>query len=502
MPSPKMRPGRSAGLLLHPTSLPGPFGIGDLGPAAFAWIDALVRAKQSWWQILPLGVTGYGDSPYQCYSAFAGNPVLISPELLVRDGLLVKADLDALRFEPGSVDYTKVIPTKAAMLDKAWNQFRGGAAPTLRGPFDKFVHQNESWLADFATYMALKDAHGGETWQKWPAPLRLRQAAALANARTQHADRIGRHQFLQFLFLRQWSALKEYARAKGVKVIGDAPIFVAGDSADVWANPELFLLDKTGRQTVDAGVPPDYFSATGQLWGNPIYDWAALKKTGYVWWIARLKMNLTQVDLVRLDHFRGFAAAWHVPSGSATAVLGKWVPGPGADLFHAVKKALGGLPLIAEDLGMITKDVDDLRDSFGLPGMRILQFAFSDPNNKYLPHNYDYNSVAYTGTHDNDTTRGWYANLNETDRDFVRRYVARDGSDVAWDMIRLAWGSTADLAIAPMQDVLDLGTDARMNTPSKPDGNWRWRMADGAFHERLIERLAEMTVLFGRSTTV
>ena len=497
MPSPKLRPGRSAGLLLHPTSLPGPFGIGDLGPAANAWLDALARAKQSWWQILPLGPTGYGDSPYQSYSAFAGNTALISPELLLRDGLLVQADLDALRTAPGPVDYLAVVPAKAAVLERAWERFRTGAAPKLRGPFDEFVH-GTAWLADFATYMALKDAHAGETWQKWPATLRLREPGALAEARTRLADRIGRHQFFQFLFACQWAGVKEYAKAKSVKVMGDAPIFVAGDSADVWANPGLFLLDKAGRQSVDAGVPPDYFSATGQLWGNPIYDWPALKKTGYAWWIARLKMNLTQVDLVRLDHFRGFAAAWHVPAGSATAVKGEWVPGPGADLFHALRKALGRLPLVAEDLGLITKDVDALRESLGLPGMRILQFAFSDPNNKYLPHNYDYNCVAYTGTHDNDTTRGWYAGLNETDRDFIRRYLARDGNDISWDFIRLAWASTADLAIAPLQDVLDLGPEARMNTPSVPEGNWSWRMPEGAFNDRLVDRLGELTTLYGR----
>ena len=301
------------------------------------------------------------------------------------------------------------------------------------------------------------------------------------------------------LFKGQWAALKAYATAKGVKIIGDAPIFVSGDSADVWANPELFLLNKDRGQTVEAGVPPDYFSATGQLWGNPIYDWKAVKRTGYAWWIARFKMNLTQVDLIRLDHFRGFAAAWHVPAGSATAVKGEWVPGPGADLFRVLRRELGALPLIAEDLGVITKDVEKLRDSLGLPGMRVLQFAFSDPNNKYLPHQYDYNCAVYPGTHDNDTTRGWYAGLTDSERDFVRRYLARDGSDIAWDLIRQAWSSTADLAIAALQDVLNLGTEARMNMPSKADGNWRWRFNDGELTESILERLAELTVLFGRA---
>lgn len=499
MPSPKIRSGRTSGLLLHPSSLPGPFGIGDLGPAAYSWVDALARAQQSWWQILPLGPTGHGDSPYQCFSAFAGNPALISPELLVRDGLLTEADVATAAFPPGRVDYGSTIPFKMGLLAHAWTRFCAGGATSLYPAFDEFRHQQGYWLTDYSLFMALKDAHGGSCWLEWPEPLRMRESAATAAASEKLAEKMSRHQFLQFLFFRQWISLRDYAHARGIKIIGDAPIFVAGDSADVWGNPQLFLLDAKRGQTVQAGVPPDYFSETGQLWGNPIYDWNAARQSGYGWWSARLAMSLTQVDLVRLDHFRGFAGAWHVPAGESTAIRGSWVPGPGADLFHKVQKDLGRLPLIAEDLGLITPDVDRLRETFGLPGMRVLQFAFSDPHNKYLPHNFETNTAVYTGTHDNDTTRGWFAGLKDDERDFVRRYLGRDGRDIAWDLIRTAWSSVADLAIAPVQDVLDLGGDARMNTPGKPDGNWQWRLADHALSDALVDRLAELTVLYSRN---
>jgi len=499
MASPKLRPARASGVLLHPTSLPGPFGIGDLGPTAHAWIDALTRARQVWWQILPLGPTGPGDSPYQCYSAFAGNPNLVSPELLVRDGLIRPNEWNAGALSAGAVDYDAVIRFKTAMLNRAWDNFRAGAAPALKSHFDDFNQRNANWLHDYAFFMALKDDQGGATWQEWPAPLRTRQRDALAVARSRLAERIARQQFWQFLFFRQWDGLRGHARERGIKIIGDAPIFVSGDSADVWANSHLFLLDAEHRQRFDAGVPPDYFSPTGQLWGNPIYDWEEAKKTGYAWWVARLRAALLQVDEVRLDHFRGFAAAWHIPSGSETAMTGEWVPGPGADLFHTLRREFGGLPLIAEDLGVITPDVEKLRDEFALPGMCVLQFGFSDPYNKYLPHNHPVNSVAYTGTHDNDTTRGWYTGLDDRDRDFVRRYLARDGSDIAWDFIRMAWGSVADLAIAPLQDILNLGSDARMNTPGIAAGNWRWRMPEHVLQDGVWNRLTEMTEMYGRT---
>ncbi|HLW66262.1 MAG TPA: 4-alpha-glucanotransferase [Gemmataceae bacterium] len=499
-PQKKLRPTRTAGLLLHPTSFPGRFGIGDLGPAAYAWIDTLVQAKQSWWQILPLGPTAYGDSPYQCYSAFAGNPNLVSPEFLVRDGLLKESELAGPQFTPGRVDYPAALAFKNALLDRAWANFQGGAAPMLRGPFEQFNQHEGGWLFDFAFFMALKKAQSGKSLDQWQKAYRLHDPAALTSARKELATDIGRQQFAQFLFYRQWDGVRGYARECGIKIIGDAPIFVSGDSVDVWMNPQLFLLDAERRPKVVAGVPPDYFNSTGQLWGNPVYDWEAVRKQDYAWWVARLRRNFAQVDLVRLDHFRGFAAAWHVPAGEKTAINGKWVPGPGADLFRKFQAEFHGLPLIAEDLGLITEDVEELRKQFNLPGMRVLQFAFSDPQNKYLPHNFDeMNTAVYTGTHDNDTTRGWFATIPEKERDLVRRYLARDGHDIAWDLIRAAWSSVADLAIAPLQDVLNLSSEARMNMPGQPAGNWGWRVPEGAVTDAVIGRLAEMTELYGRA---
>jgi 4-alpha-glucanotransferase len=347
--------------------------------------------------------------------------------------------------------------------------------------------------------MALKDAHGGKSWQEWQPEVVLRQPAALDEARRKLAKTVGLHKFRQFLFTRQWRAVKQYANDKGIRLIGDVPIFVSGDSADVWANPDLFQLDERRRPRVVAGVPPDYFSRTGQLWGNPLYDWQALKTSGYRWWIDRLRATLEQVDLIRLDHFRGFEAYWEIPAGMPTAEVGRWVPGPGADLFEALKAGLDGLPLIAEDLGIITPGVDALRDRFHLPGMRILQFAFGGATeNRFLPHNYERHTVVYTGTHDNDTTRGWYATIAEHERDHVRRYLARDGGDIAWDLIRLAWMSVADLAVAPLQDVLNLATESRMNLPGRPAGNWGWRYQEHQLNPGTLDRVAELTTLYGR----
>ncbi len=491
---------RSAGLLFHPTSLPGPFGIGDLGPQAYQWVDALAYAQQTWWQILPLGPTGYGDSPYQCFSAFAGNPYLVSPERLLEEGLLQRADLAAASFPAERVDYGPVIEFKIRLLARAWEAFKAGAAPGLRAEFEAFCAEQAAWLDDYALFMALKDAHGGVSWLEWDGPARRREAAALARARTERADTLSQHQFRQFLFFRQWRALKQYANAKGVRLIGDVPIFVSSDSSDVWASPELFRLDAERRPTVVAGVPPDYFSKTGQLWGNPQYDWAALQRSGYAWWIARLRATLAQVDLIRIDHFRGFEAFWEIPAGQPTAEVGQWVKGPEADLFVAMEAALGSpLPLIAEDLGIITPEVDALRERFELPGMRVLQFAFGGATeDRFLPHNYERNTVVYTGTHDNDTTRGWYAQISEHERDFVRRYLGRDGSDIAWDLIRLAWASVADYAVAPLQDVLDLGTAARMNLPGSASGNWTWRLREGQLKRATLDRLGELTELYSR----
>lgn len=497
MPTPAFR--RSCGILLHPTSLPGPFGIGDLGPTSFAWIDRLVRAKQTWWQILPLGPTGFGDSPYSCFSAFAGNPLLISPEKLVEDGLLNSTDVRDVHLPDDHVDYGKVIELKQRWLKLAWGRFKGSTFPTLRPELEKFRSENASWLEDYALFMAIKQSVGGQGWANWPDDLRMRNAPALEAARHNLSDAIGYQQFVQFLFHRQWQAVRHYAHEKGVKLIGDIPIFVSADSADVWANPQLFLLDEKRHPTVVAGVPPDYFVKTGQKWGNPHYDWGAHKKSGYAWWIARVKAALSQVDLVRLDHFLGFAAAYHIPAKNPTAEVGEWVEGSGADLFEAMRTALGGLPFIAEDLGLVTPEVEALRDGFHLPGMRILQFAFGGATeNRFLPHNYERNAVVYTGTHDNDTTRGWYASINESERDLMRRYTGRDGSDVSWDLLRLAWMSVADLALTTLQDVLDLGSEARMNFPGHEGGNWAWRFRSEMLTDEVLDRLEDMTVLYNR----
>ena len=493
------RPARSAGILLHPTSLPGPFGIGDLGPAAYAWVDALVRARQTWWQVLPLGPTGYGDSPYQCFSAFAGNPNLVSPEALAADGLVSQADLEGGRLLDDRVDYGAVIAFKGRLLARAWNNFQSGAAPSLRPEYEEFGSRQAGWLDDFALFMALKEAHGGRSWLDWPAALTRREPAALRSARKELAGAIGRHRFGQFLFFRQWRRLREYAHGRGVRLIGDLPIFVAGDSADVWANPELFLLDQRRRPAVVAGVPPDYFSATGQLWGNPLYDWKALKKAGYAWWAARVRAALEEVDLVRLDHFRGFEAYWEVPAGQPTAEKGRWVKGPADDLFKALRADLGHLPLIAEDLGLITPEVEALRTRLQLPGMRILQFGFGGAfEERFLPHNFERNTVVYTGTHDNDTTLGWYQNLTRKERRFLKDYVPRAGKEPSWDLLRVAWASVANYAMAPLQDVLGLGTEARMNLPGRPSGNWAWRFTAGMLTEDLLERLAHLTEVYAR----
>ena len=492
---------RSSGILLHPTSLPGPYGIGDIGPAAFGWVDTLVRAKQSCWQILPLGPTGYGDSPYQCFSAFAGNINLVSPELLQRDGLIGASDLAGTSFSEGRVEYGKVIPFKNGLVRTAWENFRAGQVPKLREPFDQFRTERREWLDDYALFMALKEARKGASWNTWPRELMRREGdnKFLEFTRQELSEEVGLHQFGQFLFFRQWHDLHEYARSKNVQIIGDAPIFVSGDSADVWANPKLFLLDAAMRPKVVAGVPPDYFSPTGQLWGNPLYDWKAMRAADYKWWVDRMRSTLEMVDLVRLDHFRGFCASWHVPVGETTAVNGKWVEGPGAELFIHLQAELNGLHVIAEDLGDITPDVHDLRERFHLPGMKVLQFAFDGPKNPFLPHRYDgSNWVVYTGTHDNDTTRGWFQSLPDHERWYLGRYLAKDGRDIAWDLLRVAWSSVAQVAIAPVQDFLDLGNEARMNFPGKPDGNWQWRMNAGAFNDHIVYRLAEMTDVFGR----
>jgi 4-alpha-glucanotransferase len=498
---------RASGVLLHPTSLPGPYGIGDLGPAAYRWVDWLAGAGCKLWQVLPLGPTGYGDSPYQCFSAFAGNPYLISPEFLLRDNLLHSNDLvKQVNFDSERVDFGALIPWKLNLLERAFIRFSSGSgtiradlSTSLRANFDSFCAENSSWLYDYALFMAIKEAHGGGPWDGWPEPLHKRDTGALDEARKTLASSILRFIFYQFVFFQQWKALRDYAHKKGVSIIGDIPIFVANDSSDVWSHPDLFFLDADLKPTVVAGVPPDYFSPTGQLWGNPLYRWEAHKFTGYKWWLERLRATLKLVDILRIDHFRGFAGYWEIPAGNLTAEVGRWVPGPGADFFNAVRSNLGeGLPIIAEDLGLITPDVTALRDQFTLPGMKVLQFSFSGPDNPFLPHSYPQNCVVYTGTHDNDTARGWYKSAPEKEKDFARRYMGIDGSDFARSLIRTAWRSTAVFAISPMQDFIALGTEARFNFPSHLGGNWEWRMKEDALSGELQESIRELNWLYQR----
>ena len=489
---------RSAGVLLHPTSLPGRYGIGDIGPQAYHFIDYLVGAGIKLWQVLPLGPTGYGDSPYQAFSAFAGNPYLISPDLLLKDGLLHADDLvEELDLPVEYVDFGRVISFKLNLLERAFSRFVPDRGP-VRRDYDIFCAENRNWLDDYALFMAIKESLGGGPWENWPTELRRREEDALDEMRTKLSHAIMRFSFYQFIFFRQWNALHVYANEHAVQIIGDIPIFVSYDSSVVWADADLFCLDEVGTPIVVAGVPPDYFSPTGQLWGNPLYRWSVHKERGYDWWLTRFNAALKMVDIVRLDHFRGFAGYWEVPAGSPTAEIGRWVPGPAADFFNAIQNGLGKLPIIAEDLGEITPDVFELRDQFELPGMKILQFAFSGPDNQFLPHYYPENCVVYTGTHDNDTVQGWYDSTSEYERDFVRRYLNVKGDDIAWDLMRAAWDSRAVWALAPMQDILGLGGEGRMNFPGKAMGNWSWRMTEDAFSSALESRLRELTQNAGR----
>jgi 4-alpha-glucanotransferase len=474
--------------------------MGDLGPEAYRWINFLADSGCSLWQVLPLGPTGYGDSPYQCFSAFAGNPYLISPSLLLDEGLLAREDLaDRPDFPPERVDYGPVIQWKLILLDRAYRRFKKSTSVKRKEQLAEFENAQSAWLKDFALFMAIKESQGGVSWDNWSPTLRRREPQALAEFAAQNADAVRRQVFRQFVFFRQWQALREYAAQKGISIIGDAPIFVAYDSADAWSHPELFHLDAEGKPKVVAGVPPDYFSPTGQLWGNPLYNWDAHRQNGYAWWIERVRSTLQLFDIIRLDHFRGFAGYWEVPAGAPTAENGRWVPGPGAELFEAIRASLGKLPIIAEDLGEITPDVISLRDSLGLPGMKIFQFAFaSDMEDPFLPHNFTPHCVAYTGTHDNDTTVGWYQSAPEKERDLVRRYLARSGENIAWDMMRAVWASVAVFSLAPMQDLLELPAEARMNFPGRPSGNWGWRLFPGAINPHLSARLLDLNFLFNR----
>jgi 4-alpha-glucanotransferase len=484
-------------LLLHITSLPSPYGIGDMGPAALAWIDRLADAGQRWWQSLPLGPTGSGNSPYDPLSSFAGNSLLISPDWLIEDGLVRASDCQIHSLPQGETDYNSVIPFKHRLLETAWANFKAGERPDLRADYERFRNGQAHWLEDYALFRALKVKFDDAYYLEWPAKLVQREAAALEQAKRELADEIARVCFGQFLLFRQSERLKAYAHLKGVGLIGDIPFYVSPDSSDVWADPELFLLDEHRRPRFVAGVPPDYFTAQGQLWGNPVYNWEALHQSGYDWCIARLRSLLAHVDVIRLDHFRGFVAAWHVPAGAPTAQSGKWAPGPGAEFFSAAEKSLGALPFVAEDLGMITPDVYALRDQFHLPGMRVLQFAFDGhPDNPHLPHNYVTNTVVYTGTHDNPTTREWFEDLPDGQRQNFWKYLKRstgESGEVARAMMDLAWSSAAALAMAPLQDLLNLGREARMNVPGRAEGNWRWRMSEEMLSSSAFEPLRDLT---------
>ena len=494
---------RSSGLLLHVTSLPSPYGVGDLGPDTCSWIDRLHQAGQRWWQTLPLGPTGYGNSPYQSLSSFAGNALLISPDSLIADGLLQASDCQSgISAKADVVDYDSVITFKLRLIEKAWANFKAGQSGNridkgLRSALDEFRTTNAHWLDDYALFRALKARYNGAYYLEWPEELVRRTPAALAEAQRELADELDRIRFAQFLLFRQADQLKDYARSHGVGLIGDLPFFVSQDSSDVWANPEFFLLDEQRRPRFVAGVPPDYFSAQGQLWGNPVYNWDALRSTGYRWCIDRLRALLNHVDVIRLDHFRGFAAAWHVPAGAPNAQSGQWVPGPGDSFFQAVQGELGHLPFIAEDLGLITPDVRALRDQFQVPGTRVLQFAFDGhTDNPYLPHNFVSNTVVYTGTHDNATTRQWYEELPADQRQNFWNYLQHSissSADAAPELMRMAWSSPAALAIAPLQDLLNLGGEARMNVPGRPDGNWRWRARKDQISNVVLESLQSLT---------
>ena len=496
---------------MHPTSLPGPYGIGDFGTEAYGFIKFLSDAGQSLWQVLPLGPTGYGDSPYACYSAFAGNTLLISPDQLIAEGLLTQSELPKASVSSDRIDFGEAHAIKEGLLKKAYERYTKTTDTGLRSAFETFAQRQANWLEDYALFRALKDAHGGVAWNKWDPSLVRRNPSALMHAREQLRDEVEAQMFYQFLFFRQWFALKAYCNEHGIKVIGDLPIFVAPDSADVWTNPEQFQLDKDGTPTVVAGVPPDYFSTTGQLWGNPLYNWERMLKDGFQWWIERVRATFTVVDIARVDHFRGFAACWEIPGGDKTAERGQWVEAPGRELFTAIREKLGELPIIAEDLGVITPDVVALRDDFGFPGMRILQFGFGgDKKNIDLPHNYIQNVVAYTGTHDNDTTVGWFHSVAgegstrtaaqiKREQQICLDYLNSTGAEIHWDFIRTVWASVANTAVVPLQDVLGLGTEARMNLPNSTSGNWSWRYEAGALNDDIAERLKNFTELYGRA---
>lgn len=496
---------RLSGVLLHPTSFPSPYGIGDLGKEAYVFIDFLKEAGQRLWQILPLTHTGYGDSPYQSFSAFAGQPLLISPEHLISMGFLTEKELtDCPAGDSEHIDYGSVIPWKEQILSLAYRRFAAKKENDreLGNSFRIFCEEQRCWLSDYALFMACKRVHKGVSWLEWDEKYRRPAPEFKEELFRSLYDDIEYYKFLQFIFFREWKELKLYANKNGIKIIGDIPIFVSMDSADVWANQHLFQLDKKGFPTSVAGVPPDYFSATGQLWGNPLYNWDTHRNENFSWWVSRIRTQLANLDILRIDHFRGFEAYWAVPYGEKTAVNGQWVKAPGYELFNAVRNSLGNeLPIIAEDLGIITEEVNALREHFGFPGMKVLQFAFdSAGESDYLPHRYQNPfCVCYTGTHDNDTSLGWYETLSQECKDKVLRYTNNsDKNRLSLDFIRLAEGSIAAYAVFPLQDVLGLGSAGRMNIPGVPSGNWSWRYRKDSLLPSLAKELKDITILYGR----
>lgn len=523
---------RKSGILVHPTSFPSKYGIGDMGNFAFDFIDFLKKSNQKYWQVLPLGHTSYGDSPYQSFSTFAGNPYIISPQRLINSGYLTEDEIEPNEFNPRKIDYGRAILYKNKILNQAYNNFKKSGLN--KKDFTEFCKKNDFWLKDYALFMALKfhfinirkeagktqeysafktsnenllsepeinDYYYGAVWYSWPKDIALRKPSAVEKWQTTLKTDVEKYSFYQYLFFTQWEELKEYANKNDIEIIGDMPIFVAMDSSDVWANPTLFHLTRGGRPNKVAGVPPDYFSETGQLWGNPLYNWANHKKAGYSWWISRIEECLKLVDVLRIDHFRGFESYWEIKFGEPTAVYGKWVKGPGKELFDAIENSLGNLPIIAEDLGIITDEVRELRDECGFPGMKILHFAFDQtPYNEYLPHNFkNTNSILYTGTHDNDTTVGWYNSSSEELKDFFRRYLNSSGNDPAWDLIRLAFASVSDTVIIPIWDLMGLGSDDRMNIPGVSHSNWQFRYTPEMLSKEIEEKLLHFNELFERN---
>ncbi|MCG2583733.1 4-alpha-glucanotransferase [Massilia sp. TS11] len=492
---------RASGIVLHPTSLPGRYGIGDLGAAAYRFVDWLAAGHQKIWQLLPLGPTSYGDSPYQCLSSMAGNTLLISLDHLQEQGFLDSADLaEVPPFPTEAVDYGWVIPWKKALLAKAHGAFVAKATPGQKSAYEAFCKRQDYWLEDYARFCAIKDAHDGRAWTEWTPELRARCQPQLNDWAAAHGSAIDLHRWLQFVFFSQWGQLKRYANAKGVEVMGDIPIFVAFDSADTWSHQDEFYLNADGNPSVVAGVPPDYFSATGQRWGNPLYRWDVMQANGYAWWKDRIRALLAQVDIIRIDHFRGFEAYWEIPASEPTAVHGRWVKGPGIDLFNAIKAEFGEIPIVVEDLGVITEEVNALRDGAGFPGMKIFQFGFSENNPSFLARNYIPHSIAYTGTHDNNTTRGWFKTIPQHERDHVCHYFGRgfNEDEITPVMIEALWQSPANTVLAPMQDALNLGEEARMNFPGKMGGNWAWRYREEQLTPELAQWFAGITDAAGR----